>query len=332
MITQIAIEVGTSYTKIYKLGCDVVLYEPTVIAIKNNNYKKPYAVGEEAEKLIGKTAEEIEIIYPVNATEITNFNALSSLISAFVSKIKGRFEIISNILLSVQCGSDGEIIKRFENALQSAGLYNVVCVETPVLSIIGTETALTPSSCNAIIDFGGGQTTICVLNLNGVISGVSATFGGNNLNKLIIKQLERDVNVTITNNQAEILKKAVSSLVIDDDTKTVVSGKETSSGKTKTMLVSASMINESVINYTDKIIEIASMILNKLPNESLDEISRNGILLTGGGSKLYGLCDYISAKLGYKTIMSSEPSLSSIIGGGTLLSNKELLLKLKLKS
>ncbi len=332
MRTEIAIEVGTSYTKIFKLGCDVVLYEPTVIAIKNGNYKKPYAVGEDAEKLIGKTAEEIEIIYPVNATEITDFNALSSLISAFVAKIKGRFEFITNVLLSIQCGSDGEIIKKFENVLQSAGLYNVVCVETPVLSIVGTETALTPSSCNAIIDFGGGQTTICVLNLNGVISGVSATYGGNDLNKLIIKQLEQDVNLTITNYQAETLKKAVSSLVTDDDFKIVVSGKETSSGKAKTMLVSASMISESVLKYIDKILEITSMVLNKLPNESLEEINRNGILLTGGGALLYGLSDYIYAKLGYKTIMASEPTLSSILGGGALLSNKELLLKLKLKS
>ena len=331
MRTEIAIEIGSSYTKIYKLKCDVVLYEPTIIAIKNGNYKKPYAVGNDALKLVGKTADGIKIIKPVNAVEILDFNALTALITAFVNKIRKPFESISRILLSVQCGSDGEVIRRFENALQSARLYNIACDETPVLSVLGVGNTLTQTSSNAIIDFGGGQTTICVLNLNGVISGVSVDYGGNDLNKNIIKHLEEEVNITISNSQAEALKRTVASLVQDDDTKTVVSGKETTSGKARTMLVSASMIAKPVIEFVNKIIEIASLVLNKLPDESVIELSRNGIILTGGGSNLYGLQDYTFNKLGYKIEMASEPELSSIIGAGKVLASKELLLKLKLK-
>ena len=331
MRTEIAIELGTSFTKIYKAKCDVVLCEPTIIAIKNGNYKKPYAVGNDALKLVGKTADGIKIIRPVNAVEILDFNALTALITAFVGKILKPFESVSRIVLSVQCGSDGEVIRHFENALQSARLYNISTVETPVLSVLGVGNTLSQTSANGIIDFGGGQTTICVLNLNGVISGVSVDFGGNDLNKNIIKHLEEEVNITITDSQAELLKKSVASLVIDDDTKTVISGKETTSGKARTMLISASMIVKPVMEFVDKICQIATMVLNKLPDESIIELNRNGIVLTGGGSNLYGLQDYMFNKLGYKIEMASEPDLSSIIGAGKVLANKDLLLKLKLK-
>ena len=44
MKPKIAIDIGSSYTKIYKSKMDVVLCEPTCIAIKNKNYRNPDAL------------------------------------------------------------------------------------------------------------------------------------------------------------------------------------------------------------------------------------------------------------------------------------------------
>jgi rod shape-determining protein MreB len=73
------------------------------------------------------------------------------------------------------------------------------------------------------------------------------------------------------------------------------------------------------------------MVFNKVPDESILEIQKSGVLLTGGGSKLYGLSDYLSPILGYKVQVVDEPDLSSIIGAGKLVEDKTLLNKLKLK-
>ena len=40
MKNKISIDLGSAFTKIYKSNADIVLYEPTAIAIENNNYKK----------------------------------------------------------------------------------------------------------------------------------------------------------------------------------------------------------------------------------------------------------------------------------------------------
>ncbi len=331
MRPKIALETGTSYTKIYKAHADVVLCEPSAIAIKNGNYKKPVAIGEDAYNLIGKTQSDVKVIFPVNHTEITNVKAYTAMVSGFINKVRKPYERIADAVLTVQCGSDREIIGKFERALNSIGVYNVETAETSILSVLGADLDISENSCKALIDFGGGQTTICVLTANGVISGVSAGIGGNTLNKMISSHVEKTLSITLPDTQVEFLKKSVASLVVDDDTKVVVSGKDTMTGKNRSLNVSASQIVEPIKEFLDKIIEILKMVFNKVPSESILEIQKNGVLLTGGGSKLYGLADYLAPILGYKVELVEEPDLSSIIGAGKLVEDKTLLNKLKLK-
>lgn len=331
MNSKIAIEIGTSYTKIFKSRADVVLYEPTIIAVSKNNYKKPVAVGIEAFKLQGKVGDGVKIIRPVNNTEIVDVKALVSLLSAFISKIKVKGERFSSVLLTVQCGSDRQIMSRFENALNKIGLYNVVFAETPVLALLGANAPLTDTSCHAVIDIGGGQTTVCVLNLNGVISGVSAEIGGNKLNEMLQKHVEETMNLHLSMSEIENLKRSIASIVDDDNTKTIVQGKQTLTGKPHTQNITASSIVEPIKEYAKKTAKIANLVFDNLSTDCLKELSKNGVYLTGGGSLLYGLEDYFTKELGFVTTLVDEPELSSIIGAGKLINDKDLLNKIKLK-
>ena len=332
MKSKIAIDLGSSYTKIYKAGADVVLYEPTVIAIENGNYRKPLAVGYEAEKLIGKTGDDVCIIHHVKNTEIVDEKALTALLSAFIKKIKSSaFEFNPDVLMSVQCGSNREIIKNFEKVFNEAGIFNVEYAEAPVLSLLGADAPLTDTTGFAVIDFGGEQTTVCVLTLGGVISGVSMAYGGNKLNEMIIAHVEKDLKLSISLKQAETLKTEIASLVNDDDTKTVISGRDVLSGKTRSTQILASNIALPVKTFIDKIIEITNMIFKKLPQEALLEVKRNGIYITGGGSNLYGIKDYLNFALGFDVEKTDESEIACIIGGGMTVEDKTLLNKIKLK-
>ncbi len=331
MKPKIAIDVGTSFTKIYKSKADVVLCEPTCIAIKNKNYKTPFACGKEAYDLIGNAPENVNIIFPVSSAEITDNKALIALLCHFIKKIKKPFEFIQDVLLSVGCGSNREMIKKFENALIGAKLYNVCYAESPLLSLIGAGEDLSQETPSAVIDFGGGQTTVCVLTKLGVISGVSAELGGNDLNDMIIKHLEEELNLLISSTSAETLKTKLSSLDEDDETKIVISGKDTLSGKQRVTQISANQIYKPVKEFVDKILKIVNVILSSLQSETLNKLAKNGVKLTGGGAGIYGLCDYISNALDVKVERGNEWDIASIIGAGKLVENGELLDKLKLQ-
>ena len=332
MKSKLAIDLGSSYVKIYKAGADVVLFEPTLIAIENGNFRNPIAVGYDAEKLVGKTPDNVEVIRPIVNAEIVNEKALASLISAFIKKTKANLlEFNPEVLISVQCGSEREIIKKYEKVLNSAGIFNIDYAEVPVLSLLGSDAPITDSSAVAIIDLGGEQTTVCVLTLSGVISGVSMAYGGNKLNELIIAHVEKEFNLTISETQAEKLKVEIASLVNEDDTKTVISGRDVLSGKTRSTQILASDIILPVKKFIDKIIEITNMVFKKLPQEALMEIKRNGIYLTGGGSNLYGLVDYLNFALDFEIEKCEESNIACVIGGGKTIEDKSLLNKIKLK-
>ncbi len=331
MKNKIAIDLGSSYTKIYKSQADVVLYEPTCVAIEKNNYSSPIAYGYEAEKLIGKTNNNVKIIYPVKGVEIVDEKALKALIVEYISRVRTTFEFKPDILFSVSCGATRESIKNFERVFNLAGYYNVDYAESASLAMIGANGPHDDASTSFIIDLGSSQTIVCALTMQGVISGVSAEYGGNTLNGLIVNQLRGELNFSISHNQAEILKVAIASLKEEDGTKTIVYGKDASSSKPKTMQVSSQDIYSSVKTFTDKIIEIANIILTSLKEETILDIHNNGILLVGGGSLIYGIKDYLENALSFKVVIPKESEIVCSIGGGIVIEDKALYNKIKMK-
>ena len=331
MKNKIAIDIGTAYTKIYKSHADVVLLEPTLIAIKNNNYKKPIAVGFEAEKLVGKTPNGVKIISPVVGAEIKDMKGLTALLAAFKSKVLLATERVSDAVITIGCGYDREVMDRLEYALSKVGFYNVEFAESPILALIGADVPVSDDSCHGIIDLGASQTTVSVLNLSGVISGLLVEFGGNYLNKLIESQVEKEVQISLGEMQAENLKNSIASLVVGDESKTVVQGKDFYSGKPRSLNVSATQIYPAVKEYADKIVEICKIVMGKLTDDTFTALTKNGVYLTGGVSRIYGLENYLSKQIGVKVSVVDEPMLSAVIGAGKLTEDKMLLSKLSLK-
>ena len=331
MKPKIAIDIGSLNTKIYKAHSGVVLSEPTCIAIKNKNYKNPVAYGEEAYSLIGKTPEGVEVIFPVTSADVIDNRAIIALISHFIKKVKKPFEKISDVLFLVGCGLTREAIKKFENSLIGAKLFNVCFAESSQLSLLGSGVDLSLNSLDAVVDLGATQTTVCAMTDAGVIAGAQAEFGGNNLNKMIIKHLEEEMNLIISSSVAETLKTQLSSLDEDDETKIVISGKDTLSGKQKATQISANKIYKPIKEFTDKIVKIINAVFASLDGESLVKLASTGIYLVGGGSKIYGVEDYLSKQLAMKVVIPNDADLASIIGAGKLVESSELLEKYKMK-
>ena len=65
-IKKLAIDFDSVYTNIYMLGGGLVLSEPTVAAVAQDGKREVKAVGDEAKKLMGKTAKNTKIVFPVD--------------------------------------------------------------------------------------------------------------------------------------------------------------------------------------------------------------------------------------------------------------------------
>ncbi len=328
----IAIDMGSVNTVIYQLGSGVVLSEPSVVALSVNGKSSIRAVGSEAKKLIGKTAETTKIVFPIVEGEIADIKNATAMTENFLNKITLRkLSLRPKALVSVPCGIENDEIKKYAKVLSGAGVYNADFVESPILTALGLGIPVSESTPCFIIDVGGGTTNIAAVSLDGVIAGVNVNMGGRNVDAMIINRIADLFGLRIGMLTAEKIKTQIASLIEGDATRTVINGRDIESGKPRSVSVSASDVLLPVAAFFDKIFEITSMVMAKLPAEVSAEIRRSGVYFSGGVSRLPGLDGYFREHMAIRANVFEDPEMTAAIGGGILLGNEKLLKKLRIE-
>lgn len=329
---RLALDFGTAETKIYKLGSGMVLAEPTVAAVSTDDKFKIRAVGKDAKKLIGKTAEKTKIVFPMFEGEVVSDKVATAVLSEFLDKIEFKGGILGgSVVVSVPCGASFDLLRKIESIAVGAGIGTVDFVEAPILSAIGQELTLTEFSPYFIIDMGAGNTNIAAVSLEGVIAGISVNMGGNSIDTALIDFIAEEYGLQIGLVTAEKLKVKIGSLIDNDTLSSVVNGRDLTTGKPRSISISAKDIKSVVEKYYQAISELALKVLAKLPPEVSAEIRHAGIYVSGGGAKIYGLEDYFTKKFGMQVTIAKNPSYCTAFGGGIALGNPKLLKKIKVK-
>ncbi len=330
---KFAIDFDSSYTNIYRLGSGLVLSEPTVAAVEDNASCGIKAMGKEAYKLIGKTAKDTRIVFPVFEGEIVNEKVATELLLGFLQKVGYGSKLIGcTAIFGVPCGATAEILAKYKKIASAVGIGKVYFAEKPVLSALGQRIALTDSSARFVIDMSGGTTSLAALSLSGVISGVSINFGSNKISADVIDYVAERFGVQIGLQTAEKLKREIGSLDPGDGLSAIVSGRSTADGEVKTLNVRAGDIVTPIKNYYDTIADIALTVIKKLPPETASEIRRSGVYVSGIGSSAYGLEKYYTDKLGLKVSVAEDGMYSVALGGGIAIGDKDVLKKVSIEN
>ncbi len=330
---KLAIDFDSVYTNIYMLGGGLVLSEPTVATVSQSDKCEIKAIGEDARRLIGKTAKNTKIVFPVFEGEIVNEKVAIGTLKAFLNKIGIKGSLAGcQAVFSVPCGVTPEMIESYNRVAKNCGISKVSYVEAPILSALGQRIPLNDSTPCFIIDMGGGMTNIAAVSLDGVIAGISVNFGGNKISTDIIDYIAENNGMQIGLLTAEKLKNEIGSLDQNDELSAVVNGRDLKTGAPKAISVKALDIFEPVARYFDKIAELALAVLKKLPPEVSAEIRHAGIYVSGGASSIYGLEKYFTDKFGMKVNVAENGLMSVALGGGVAIGDNVLLKKIAINS
>ena len=93
---DIGLDLGTCNTVVYVKNEGIVISEPTLV-ISRRGDKKPIAVGEDAQRMYGRTSDAEIAIHSIRNGMIANYDATVLLLRAFISKAVGE----SNLVLSL---------------------------------------------------------------------------------------------------------------------------------------------------------------------------------------------------------------------------------------
>ncbi len=332
---KLAIDLGSSMTKIYRADTNsgVVLAEPSCVAVVGEE-QEIKAIGKEAKNLIGKTAEYTNIVYPVYEGEIVDMRLAATMLKEFLSRIGIKASALrrAQILFSVPCGISERSLSEYITLTEECGLRKVWFVEQPYLAALGAGAALGDADPVFCLDIGGGVSNAAVVSGDGIIAGISMNIGGNNMDANIISKIATNNRLLIGALTAEKIKNEIGSLSPGALGTMVAEGSSTETCQPSASSVQAADLTECIRVYINKVIEYATAVLWKLPAEVAATVNRNGVYLSGGAMKIPYVPQYIGSKLGMRFRVCEEPQFATVLGGGVLLRDKELLLQFAKKT
>jgi rod shape-determining protein MreB and related proteins len=315
---DIGIDLGTANTVIYVSGEGIVLQEPSVVAIDKRD-NTAYAVGDEANKMIGRTPGDIIAVRPLRDGVIADFDAAEMMLRAFIQRVKrGIFN--PRIAIGIPSGVTGVEWRAVMDAARRAGAREVYPIDEPIAAAIGAGLPVTEATGNMIIDIGGGTTEVAVMSIQGIVLSESVRVAGDELSEAIMNYMKKVHNLVVGERTSEEIKiKIGSAYPTNDDASMEVRGLHLLSGMPRTVTVKASEIRESMAEPLSVIVEAVKRTLERTPPELAADIVDRGIMLAGGGALLNGIDTLISHETGIVTHIAPAPLNCVVLGAGRVL-------------
>lgn len=327
---DLGIDLGTKNTLVCTDDKGIVVNEPSVVAV-NMRTEEILAVGEEAQKMVGKTPGHIQAIKPLVDGVISDFEVTEKMLKYFIDKVHSEsFTLIPRprVVIGVPLDITEVERKAVEDAAKSAGARQVYLIEESMAAAIGARLPVAESTATMIVDIGGGTTEISVISLGGVVTWKSLRIAGNELDNNIIQYIREEFNILIGEQVAENVKMQIGSATeLKEPIEMEVRGRDLINGLPRAIMINDRQVREAMHRTISQIVDNIKITLEITPPELVSDIYEHGIVLSGGGALLRGLDKEIAQATKIPVRVADDPLTCVVRGCGILLSDKELLSK-----
>jgi rod shape-determining protein MreB len=323
---DMAIDLGTANTLVVTKGKGVVLNEPSVVAIINENGKKTVlAVGDEAKTMLGRTPGNIQAIRPLRDGVIADFIVTEEMIKHFIKKVHVR-NTFSNprILICVPTGSTPVERKAIQDSALAAGARRVQLIEEPIAAAIGAGLPISEATGSMIVDIGGGTTEIAVMSLGGVVYSKSLRVAGDAVDVAIISYMRKKFNLLIGESTAEKIKKEIGTAIPTSNNVFLMKGRDIRTGTPKEISLTEEDACEAIMPILNQMLSAIKEALENTPPELSADLVDMGLVLTGGGALLKNIDKLISKDTGLPVTIADNPLECVALGTGKALENEDL--------
>lgn len=326
MRKDIGIDLGTATVLVYVQGKGIVLQEPSVVAIDKNT-DKIVKVGKEAQVMLGRTPGNITAIRPMKDGVISQYDYTLKMIQYFIKRANDNKPLFSpRVIICVPSGITEVEERAVVDAATQAGAKKTVLIEEPLAAAIGAGLDVSSANGHMIVDIGGGTTDVAVISLGGVVVSSSIKIAGDKFDEFIIRYVRKKYSVLIGERTAEQIKKTVGSVWPRKEPKFIeVKGRCLKTGLPKLIRISSQEMPIALEEPITSIIETVCQVIEKTSPELVGDIIQNGIVMTGGGSLLYGLDHLIANVTGIRTRVAANAIACVALGTGMSLENIDKL-------
>jgi rod shape-determining protein MreB len=327
---DLAIDLGTANTLVYAKGRGIVVSEPSIVAI-NKVTNQVEAVGRAAKEMLGRTPGGIIAIRPMRDGVIANFEVAEKMLQHFIRQAhNGKTWVSPRVVIGIPSGITQVERRAVEDSAHRAKASEVYLVEESVAAAIGAGLPITEPGGNMVVDIGGGTTDIAVISLSGIVYSSSLRIAGNEMDEAVIQYIKRKYNLLIGERTAESIKIDLGSAYpLDEPLSREVRGRNLIEGIPKTITVTDEEIREALADSVAAIVNAIRVALEKTPPELSADIFERGIVLTGGGALVKSFDKRLMIETGLPVSIADDPLSSVVLGAGQMLSDFELLKRVR---
>ena len=316
---DIGIDLGTASVLVYIKGKGVVLREPSVVAMDKNTGKL-LKVGAEAEAMLGRTPGNIVAMRPLRDGVISDYDMTERMLKEFIKKTTTFSLFKPRLLICVPSGITEVEERAVIDAGIQAGARRAYLIEEPVAAAIGAGIDITKPDGHMIVDIGGGTADIAVISLGGVVESTSIKTAGDKFDEAVVKYVRRKHNVLIGDRTAEELKKTIGCVFPrPEEVSMEVKGRCLLTGLPRVFTVTSNEMIEAFEEVSGRILEAIHAVLERTPPELVADISTNGIVMTGGGSLVWGFDKLVESNTGIETHIADDAISCVAYGTGKCL-------------
>jgi rod shape-determining protein MreB len=311
---DLGIDLGTNNTRAAE-GNQVILEEPTVAAIIIAE-QKMVSWGEEAQNMLGRVPDTIEVTRPLRNGVIADYEVAEYILRDILRKLSGPLQFFRpQVMITVPNGITSVERRAVHEAALQAGSRDVALIQQPLAAAIGVDLPIGTPSGNLILCLGGGTTQVAVIAMYGIVAGETLRAGGASLDEAIVDYVRKKYGLIIGQLTAEQIKIKIGAAVPQEEEQSVeIQGQDQVTGLPRPITITTGEIIDAVEEPLHAIVETARHVLEKTPPELVSDIIDRGIALCGGGALLRGIDRLFTKELGVPAYLVDNPTRCIVLG------------------
>ena len=316
---DIGVDLGTATILIYVRGKGIVLREPSVAAVDWETGKL-LTVGREARQMLGRTPENIVAVRPLREGVISDCEMTEKMLRELLRQVRRRGMLKPRVVICVPSGVSEVEARAVVEAGTRAGARQVFLIEEPVAAAMGAGIDIAGPDGRMVVDIGGGTSDVAVLSLSGVVESASVKVAGDRFNEALIRYIRREYGILIGERTAEEIKRTIGGVCPrPEELRMEIRGRSLSDGLPRSVTVTDRELVEPLTEVGEQIIETITGVLERTPPELAADVAVNGIVMTGGGSLLWGIDELVTRRTGIETRVADDAVSCVACGTGMCL-------------
>ncbi len=314
MAVDVALDIGTSHTRLATSTRGILFDEPTMVAIDTNT-GQVQDLGHGALEMIGRTSRHVVVFRPFSQGATTDFDVTARLIESLFERAGLSRLSRARVVMSVPSLATAIERRALRQAAIQAGAREASLIEAPLAAAIGLGMPIQDPVGSAIVLLGAGASEAAVVSLGGIVTGAARRIGGSDVDAAIATALRLSLGVVVAPSVLEMLKCSLASaLGRTAGLSEVVLARTVDRGRLVEIEVSAELVNGAAHDILQATMRMIQECLGGAPPDLAQDVSARGLTVAGGHANMTDLAELVAQSSGVEVDLAPQADLVVIQG------------------